>query len=99
MVAAQLGQIAAGDDAELGRERLEQHREEIGEQDDPEQIVVIASARLDVRREVARVHIGDRGDDGGASEGQQRPHAAALSRQHLVAGEHGPVGARERLGG
>jgi hypothetical protein len=34
LFAAHLGEIAAGDDAELGRERLKQHRE-IGEQHDP----------------------------------------------------------------
>ena len=36
-VAAHFREIAAGDDAELGRQRLEQHRDQIGEQHHPEQ--------------------------------------------------------------
>ena len=34
-LAAHLGEIATGDDPKLGRERLEQHRYEIGEQHNP----------------------------------------------------------------
>ena len=35
--------FAAGDDAELGRQRLEQHRDDVGEQHDPEQAVAVAA--------------------------------------------------------
>ena len=67
MEATELSQVLAADDAELRRQRLEQHRHQIGEYDHPEQIVAVARTALDIRGEIARVHIGDRGDDG-------RPH-------------------------
>ena len=39
MIAAQLREIAAGDNPDLGRQRLKQHRDQVGEQHDPEQAV------------------------------------------------------------
>ena len=70
MLAAQFGEVAAGDDAELGRQRLEQHRDEVGEQHHPEQPVAVFRAGLDVGGEIAGVHVGDRGDHRRAGEGQ-----------------------------
>jgi hypothetical protein len=55
---------------------LEQHRDDIGDDDDPEQIVIVFGAGLDVGREIAGVHIGDRGNDGGTRKGQQRAQPA-----------------------
>ena len=89
---AELCQALAGDDAELGRERLEQHRDQIGQHDDPEQEIAEAGAALDVGGEVARVHVGDRGDHGGAGERQEGPHAASAAGQHLATGSDSPVG-------
>ncbi len=45
MLAAQLGQIAPGDDAELGRQRLEQHRRHIRQQHHPQQRVAVSRAQ------------------------------------------------------
>ena len=83
MLAAHFGQIAPGDDAELGRQRLEQHGDDIGEQHDPQQRIAVFRARLDVGGEIAGVHIGDRGDHRRAGE-QQRAEPARLAGQHLA---------------
>jgi hypothetical protein len=83
MIAAQFREIAAGHDAELGRERLEQHRDQVGEQDDPKQAVAVFRAGLDVGREISRIHVGDRGDDRRAGEGQIGAQSSALPGQHL----------------
>ena len=80
LLAAQFGEIAAGDDAELRRQRLEQHRDDVGDQDDPEQVVIVFGAGLDVGREVAGIHIGDRGDDGG-TETAAAPAVRAAARR------------------
>ena len=72
MIAAHFREILAGDDAELGGQALEQHRDDVGEQHDPEQAVAVFRAGLDVGGEIARVHIGDRGDDRGTGKGQTR---------------------------
>ena len=79
MVAAHFREVAAGDDAELGRQRLKQHRDQIGEQHDPEQAVAVSGAGLDVGGEVSGIHIGDRGDDRGPGEHRIAPPAAAAS--------------------
>ena len=70
-----LGEIAAGDDAELGGQGLRHHRHQIGGDDDPQQRVAVARAGLDVGREIAGVHVGDRGDDGWAGE-DEHAHGA-----------------------
>src|SRR5260370_29742696 len=86
MDAAELGQVLAGDDAELCRERLEQHRRETGEDDDPEQVVAVARAALDIGGEIAGIHIGDRGDEGRPEERYERREPASPARQRLAAG-------------
>src|ERR1035438_3664303 len=52
MIAAHFREIAASDDAEFGRQRLEQHGNQIGEQDDPQQGVAVFRASLDIGREI-----------------------------------------------
>ena len=76
-VPAHLGQAAAGGDAELGAERLDQHRHQVGDRHHPEQGVAVLGAARHVGGEVARVHVGDRGDEGRAEERQHREDAAA----------------------
>src|SRR6218665_1385799 len=56
--------ISPGEDAELGRERLKQHRHDIGQQHHPQQGISVPGARLDIRREIARIHIGNGNDHG-----------------------------------
>ena len=70
-LAAELGEIAPGDNSELRRQRLEQHRDDIGDDDDPEQVIIVFGAGLDVGREVPGIHVGDRGHDGWTGKGQQ----------------------------
>ena len=81
-VAAQFGQVAAGDDAELGRQRLEQHRDQVG-QAPPRAGYSRTGAGLDVGREIARIHIGDRGDHRGPGEASE-PRTPPLAGQHLA---------------
>ena len=90
MLAAHFGQVAPGDDAELGRQRLEQHGDDVGHQHDPQQRIAVFRAGLDVGREIAGVHIGDRGDHGGAGE-QQRAVPAHLAAQRLANAFDGPI--------
>jgi hypothetical protein len=86
MVAAHFRKVAAGDDAELSGERLEQHRDQVGEEYHPEQSVAVPGAGLDVGGEVPRVNIGDGGDDRRAgehvrsdSDPLERPFTLAIS--------------------
>ena len=64
----QLRQIPPGGDAQLGRERLQQHGHQVAGEDDPEQQVAKLRAGLDVGGEVAGVDIGDGGDEGRPDE-------------------------------
>ena len=86
MRAAELREALAGDDAQLGRERLEQHRDQVGQQDDPQQQVAELRTALDVGGEVAGIHVGDRGDDRWAGERQEAAQAAPATGQRLAAG-------------
>ena len=62
-LAAQLGQVPIGHDPELGRQILDQHRHQVGQHHDPQQRVAEFGAALDVRREVARIDVRDRGHE------------------------------------
>ena len=99
MIAAHFREVLAGDDAELGGQALEQHRDDVGEQHDPEQAVAVFRAGLDVGGEIARVHIGDRGDDRGTGKGQRGAQAAALSGQDFPRRGKGLRGERCRRNG
>ena len=70
-----LGIVAVGDDAQLGREVLDQHRHHVRQQDDPQQQVAELRAAFDVGGEVARIDIGDRGDKRRAQHQERRAHA------------------------
>ncbi len=94
MVAAHFREIAAGDDAEFGRQRLEQHGDQIGEQHDPQQAVAVFRAGLDVGREIAGVHVGDRGDDRRAGKGEIGARPAVLAAQNGLRRQHRAVGER-----
>ena len=84
VIAAQLGEVAPGREADLGREVLDQHRHEVGAEQHPQQQVAVLGAAGDVRREVARVDVGDAGDEGRAEQGQ-RPAQAPARLQLLQA--------------
>ena len=68
-VAAALGEILAGDDAEPGGDDLEEDGHQAGEGDDPEQVVFELSAALEVGAPVAGVHVADADQQGGADVG------------------------------
>ena len=73
VIAAGLGQVAAGGDAELDAEMLEQDRHEVGDHDDGEQRVAEFRAARQIGRPVARVHVADRDEKTRAGKGEQLP--------------------------
>ena len=84
LVAAHLGEVAPGDDPQLGRQRLEQHGDHVGQHDHPQQGVAVFRAGLDVGGEVAGVHVGDRGDHRRAGEQQRGTQPDAPATQRLA---------------
>ena len=70
VVAAGLGEIASGDDAEFRGEPLEKHRQEITDQDDAEKGVAELGAAADVGGPVAGVHVADGDEIAWAGEGE-----------------------------
>ena len=80
VVAAELRQVALGDDAELRRQVLDEHRHEVRGEHDPQQEVAELRAALDVRGEVARVDVRDRGDERRAEHRERRTERAL--REH-----------------
>ena len=78
---------SARGDAELGGERLDEHRHQVAGDDHPQQRVAELRAALDVGGEVAGVHVGDAGDEGRPEERQQPGEHAALfpAREDLPA--------------
>ena len=87
VLAAQLGQVPPGGDADLRRQVLDQHRHQVGREDHPQQQVAVLGAAGDVGGEVARVDVGDRGDERRAEQ-----------RQRRRAGARAPAAARSALG-
>ena len=65
-VAEQGGQGLAGDEAELGGEVLDDHREDVRGHENPHEQVPVARARRDVGGDVSGVDVGDGRDEGGA---------------------------------
>ena len=79
VLAAELGEVAAGRDAEFRRQGLDHHRDQVGDQDHPEQQVAEPGAGGDVGGEVTGVDVGDGGDEGGAEEGPEPAHPARIT--------------------
>ncbi len=73
VVATGLRQVPPGRDAELRRERLHEHRHQVRGEDDPQKEVAVLGAAGDVRREVAGVDVGNRGDE---RRPEERPETA-----------------------
>src|SRR5712692_10068367 len=90
MLAAQLGEIVASGNTELGREHLNEHGHQVACHNDPEQHITKACARLNIRREVARVDIGDTGDKRWAEERQEAANEPflALPTEYLSGGAY-----------
>ena len=61
--AERLGEALPGDDAELGREVLDEPRHHVAEDDDPDEQVAVAGAGGHVAGDVAGVEVGDARDE------------------------------------
>ena len=96
-VAADLGQAAAGRDAELGAHRLDQHRHQVGGQDDPQQHVAELRAPGHVGGEVAGVDVRDRRDEGRAQKRQDRAQPPTLAVERALGRPEDPRLARQRV--
>ncbi len=70
LVTAVLGKVVSAGDAQLRRQRLQQHRHQVAGNDDPQQGVAKLRATLDVGGEIARVDIGDAGNERRSHERQ-----------------------------
>ena len=73
MVAAGLGEVASGGDAEFDGQVLEQDRHEVGQHDDGQQSVAELRAAGQVGRPVAGIHVTDGDEEAGAGKRQQFP--------------------------
>ena len=96
VVAAQLGQVAPGGDADLRREVLDQHRHQVGGEQHPQQQVAVLRAAGDVRREVAGVDVGDAGDERRPQQGERCRAARRARALQALAGRR--TGRRQRDG-
>ena len=94
-LAADLGQVLAGGDAELRAHRLHEHRHQVGHQDDPEQQVAVPRPGRHVGREVPGIDVRDRGDEGGAEEGRQASHTPPPAGKRLLGRLENPRLARQ----
>ena len=95
MFAAVLREGEAGDDAQLGREVLDEDRHGVRPEQDPEKTVAELGSAEDVGGEVAGIDVGDGGDEGGSEVG---PHlVAAEVREEMGSGGDGLV-ARSAIG-
>jgi hypothetical protein len=74
--AAQLRQVLPGGDAELGRQVLDEHGQQAGQHDDPQQPVAVGRPARHVGREVAGIDVGDRDDEGGSHDDGGRSDAS-----------------------
>ena len=63
LVARHLGEVLARRNAQLGRERLDQHRHQVAGDHDPQQEIAELGAALNVGGEVPGVDVRDRGDE------------------------------------
>jgi hypothetical protein len=89
LVAAGLGEVAVRGDPQLQGEVLEQHRHEVGDEDDGEEGVAVPGAGGEVGRPVPGVHVADGYEEAGAGVGEELPP------------DRGPLGDRDggvRLG-
>ena len=97
--AAHLGQVHAGGDPELGAHGLDEHRHQVGGDDDPEQEVAELGAAGHVRGEVARVDVGHTGDERRPQERPDGADAARLTREGLGCGaEHTRLAGQDVFG-
>ena len=98
-VAAHLGEVPPGRDAELGAHRLDEHRHDVRGQDHPEEQVAVLRARGHIRREVAGVDVRDRRDERGPEKRPEGAEPAPPACQRLRrCPEHARLAGQDRLG-
>ena len=91
---AALCEIEAGDDSQLQRESLEEHRHDAGKQDDREECVIILGASGQICGPVSGIHVAHRHQVTGACKGEQLPPKTAAFRNlqgSVNFGKAGPV--------
>jgi hypothetical protein len=99
MIAAGLGKITSGSDAELDAEMLQQDRHEIRNHDDHQQGVAESCAAREIRGPIAWIHVADRDKETGTGKceqlspkrsGHRDDDAAMHFRQRNVSGLSAP---------
>src|SRR5207248_8206820 len=93
-IAASLGQIALGGDAEFKRQALQQDGEQVRQHHYKQQGVVVAGAGGEVGGPVAGVHVADGNQKSGAGKGQHLAKNAGTATQfergvHALQAGHG----------
>jgi hypothetical protein len=83
-VPARLGQIATGGDAEPRRERLQQDRQQVGDEDDAEERVPESRAAGEIGRPVARIHVADGDEVSGPRKRKRLSPPSAMHRHAAV---------------
>ena len=71
MFPALFGQVHAGRNPQLGRQRLDEHAHEVADHHHPQERIAELSSGLDVGGEVTGVHVGHAGNEGRTEEGQE----------------------------
>ncbi len=70
-LAAQFGEVLTGGDSKLGGKGLDKHRHKITGDDYPEEQVSKFSPALNIGGKIARIHVGDAGDEGRTKKGEE----------------------------
>ena len=76
--ADELREVLAGGNPQLGGKGLDQHRHQVGGDDDPDQHVPEIGASLDVGREVSRIDVSHGRNEGGAEVGHHLPQEVPI---------------------
>jgi hypothetical protein len=83
-ISADLGEVLAGRDPQLGAHGLNEHRDEVRRDHHPQQQVAVPGPAREIRREVSGIHISDRRNKCGTQERPNRPQAAPLPNERFV---------------
>ncbi len=91
--AAGLGQVPAGNDAQPGRQRLQEDGHGVGHQEHPDQLVIELGSPFDVGRPIAGVHIADADEIRRTQKGKQPLEETGIVNRHRAMDVlQGPVG-------
>ena len=103
MVPAGLREVAPAGNPEARRQRLQQNRHQVRQQDDAEKRVPVARPAFEVRRPVARIHVADGDQVAGPGKREQlaqKPPVAGTGIEPWTSGRltlgRGPAASRRR---